>query len=193
VDWSGLEATLLYGVLGRLLGWSRDVFYRRIHVVARRGMEIAPTDNILELQFGTGGLIRIFAAAAPHGFIAGIDPSQMMWEIARRRNEAAIRERRVDLRVCEPTLLPWQEGRFDKAITIDGFSSWPDPPEVLRGLRRVIRPGGALILVLRSVAANSTGGSASALEALKQSGFEHGAVAGNVGPYEILIAIRAAR
>jgi SAM-dependent methyltransferase len=146
---------MLYGVLGRLLGWSRDVFYRRIHAVARRGMEIAPTDNILELQFGTGGLIRIFAAAAPQGFIAGVDPSQMMWEIARRRNDAAIREGRVDLRVCEPTLLPWQEGRFDKY--------------------------------------SSSGGSARALEALNQSGFEHGAVVGRVGPYEILIAIRAAR
>jgi SAM-dependent methyltransferase len=193
VDWSGLEATLLYGVLGRLLGWSRDVFYRRIHAVARRGMEISPTDNILELHFGAGGLIRLLAAAAPQGFIAGVDPSQMMWEIARRRNGAAIHEGRVDLRVCEPTLLPWPEGRFDKAIAIDGFHSWPDPPDVLRGLRRVIRPGGALVLILRGATPNSAGGSASPLERLKQAGFEHGAVAGNVGPYEILIAIRAAR
>ncbi len=183
---------MLYGVLGRLLGWSRDVFYRRIHTVARRGMEIAPTDNILELQFGTGGLIRIFAAAARQGFIAGVDPSQMMWEIARRRNEVAIREGRVDLRVCEPTLLPWQEGRFDKAIAIDGFRLWPAPSEVLRGLRRVIRPGGGLILILRGAAPSSSGGSASALQELNQSGFEHGAVVGRVGPYEILIAIRAA-
>jgi ubiquinone/menaquinone biosynthesis C-methylase UbiE len=183
---------MLYGVLGRLLGWTRDVFYRRIHAVARRGMEIAPTDNILELQFGTGGLIRMFAAAAPQGFIAGVDPSQMMWEIARRRNDAAIREGRVDLRVCDPTLLPWHEGRFDKAIAIDGFHLWPAPSEVLRGLRRVIRPGGALILVMRSAARNAVGGSASAIEALKQSGFEDCAVAGRVGPYEILIAIRAA-
>jgi ubiquinone/menaquinone biosynthesis C-methylase UbiE len=183
---------MLYGVLGRLLGWSRDVCYRRIHAVARRGMEIAPNDNILELRFGTGGLIRMFSAAAPQGFIAGVDPSQMMWEIARRRNEVAIREGRVDLRVCEPALLPWQEGRFDKAIAIDGFISWPDPSDVLRGLRRVIRPGGALILVLRGASQNSAGDSAIALEALKQSGFEHGEVAGRVGPHEVLIAIRAA-
>ena len=191
MDWAAIEAMLVYGVLGRLLGWSRDVFYRRIHTVARRGMEIAPTDNILELHFGTGGLIRIFAAAAPHGFIAGVDPSQVMWEIARRRNDAAIRAGRVDLRVCEPTLLPWPEGRFDKAIAIDGFGSWPDPSDVLRALRRVIRPRGALILVLRGAAQKISGDSARALESLKQSGFEHGAVAGNVGPYEILIAIRA--
>jgi ubiquinone/menaquinone biosynthesis C-methylase UbiE len=183
---------LLYGVLGRLIGGSRDVFYRRIHTVARRGMEIAPTDNILELHFGTGGLIRIFAAAAPQGFIAGVDPSQTMWEIARRRNEAAIRAGRVDLRVCEPSLLPWPQGRFDKAIAIDGFRSWADPLEVLRALRRVIRPGGALILILRHTIRSAPSGPADALEALKQSGFEHGAAAGNVGPYEILIAIRAA-
>jgi ubiquinone/menaquinone biosynthesis C-methylase UbiE len=183
-----LEAIVLYGVLGRLLGWSGDLLYRRIHTVALRGMSIATTDNILELEFRTGGLIRMFAAAAPQGFIAGVDPSHLMWEIARRRNDSAIRAGRVDLRVCEPMLLPWHEAHFDKAIAINGFQSWSAPLEVLRGVRRVLRPGGALIMTLRG---GRNGGSAIALEALKKSGFQHGEVAGCVGSEDILMAIRA--
>jgi ubiquinone/menaquinone biosynthesis C-methylase UbiE len=183
-DLTWLEDLILYGILGRLQGLGGDVLQRRIHSVALRGMQVTPTDNILELGFGSGGLIRMFAAAAPRGFIAGVDPSHLMWEIARRRNAAEIREQRVDLRVCEPTLLPWQEGRFDKAIAINSFRLWPAPLDVLRGLRRVLRPGAALVMTLR-------GESRAALDALKRSGFAHGEVVGSVEADDILIALRA--
>ena len=183
-DLTWFEEMMLYGLFGRMLGLTRDRIYHRIHQVALRGMAIAASDNILELGFGTGGLIRMFAAAAPHGLVAGVDRSPRMWEIARRRNERAIRERRVDLRVCDPTLLPWQGGCFDKAIAINSYPSWTAPLEVLCGLYRVLRPGGALILTLRA-------GSASPLDALKEAGFQHGEVAGRVGSHDLLIAIRA--
>ncbi len=183
-DLSWLEELVSYSLAGRVIGVGQDLLYRRIYKTLLYGMGLLPTDNIIELGFGTGGLTRMIAAAVPQGFVAGVDPSPRMWEIARRRNQRAIRARRVDLRVCDPALLPWEQSRFNKAIAINTYRSWPVPGDVLRGLRRVLRPGGAIIMAVRD-------GSAEVLETLKEAGFSYGQLIGREGSEEILAAFRA--
>jgi ubiquinone/menaquinone biosynthesis C-methylase UbiE len=183
-DLSWFEEIVNYSLAGRIIGVGQDLLCRRMHKTLLYGMGLLPTDNIIELGFGTGGLTRMIAAALPQGFVAGVDPSPRMWEIARRRNQRAIRERRVDLRVCDPALLPWEQSRFDKAIAINTYQSWPFPGDVLRGLRRVLRPGGAIIMTVRN-------GSAEVLATLKEAGFSYGQLIGREGSEEILAAFRA--
>ena len=182
-DLSWLEEIVSYSLVGRVRGVSRDLFNRRINKTVVYGMGILPTDNILELGFGTGGLIKILAAAATLGLVAGVDQSHQMWEIARRRNERAIRARRVDLRVCDPAVLPWEQGRFDKAIANDSLRSWSAPLDVLRGLRRVLRPGGAIVMTVRD---DVTG----VLAMLKEAGFVNGQLIAHESQKDILAAFR---
>ena len=183
-DLGWLEELVSYSLMGRVRGVGRDLFNRRIHKTVLYGMAVLPSDNIIELGFGTGGLTKIIASAATLGFVAGVDQSPRMWEIARRRNDRAIRERRVDLRVCDPALLPWEQGRFDKAIAINSYKTWPAPADVLRGVRRVLRPGGAIIMTVRE-------GSTNVLKVLKEAGFVHGQLIAHEGQDDILAAFRA--
>jgi len=182
-DLGWLEEIVNYSLMGRVRGVSQDLYNRRIHKTVLYGMAILPTDNVIQLGFGMGGLIKRLATTVTHGFVAGVDQSHRMWEIARRRNERAIRSRRVDLRVCDPALLPWEQGRFDKAIAINTYQSWPAPEDVLRGLRRVLRPGGAILMTVRE-------SSAKALDVLKQSGFVNAQLIAQEGQEEILAAFR---
>jgi ubiquinone/menaquinone biosynthesis C-methylase UbiE len=182
-DLTWLEEIVSYSLMGRVRGVGEDLFNRRIRKTLLYGMAILPTDNIIELGFGKGGLIKTIAATVKQGFVAGVDPSHQMWEIARRRNRRSINSRRVDLRVCDPALLPWEQGRFDKAIAVNSYQTWPAPGDVLRGVRRVLRPGGAIIMTVRD-------GSEQVLGALKEAGFVLGQLIAHEGQDDILAAFR---
>lgn len=193
---------LPHGPLGRVFGWSMDLLNRRAHRVALKGLQITPDDSVLEISFGTGRLVRMFAAAAWRGLVAGVDPSSTMCEIAQRRNQAAIEAGRVDLRLCDAALLPWRDERFNKVVAIHCFQLWPEPMEVLRGVRRVLRPGGVFLLILRArgrlagrqVPPNPLSREAdqvaAALDALRQSGFDQVETLGRVGGSQVVMARR---
>jgi ubiquinone/menaquinone biosynthesis C-methylase UbiE len=150
IDWENLPELIWAQIrvgYGYALGWWLDQLNASVNDEALRSLRIDPADAIVEVGFGGGGLIRRIAKAAHAGFVAGVDPSPLMYEIALRRNQPAVRRGQVDLRLCDPTLLPWPEHRFDKAVVVNGFTPWSDPAAIVRTIGRVLRPGGTLLLI----------------------------------------------
>ena len=120
-----------------------------INELAVDALDVGPGDRILEIGFVHGDTIARLAGRAWAGFVAGVDTSEVMVRQARRRNRHAIREGRVDVRQADVSRLPFRSRRFDKVLSTDCFQLWPRPLEALREVRRVLRPGGRLLLVLR--------------------------------------------
>src|SRR5215467_5944699 len=56
--------------------------------------------HVLEVGFGPGIAIRALSRRATHGLVCGIDHSAVMVRHATRRNAAAVRAGRVDLRLA---------------------------------------------------------------------------------------------
>jgi SAM-dependent methyltransferase len=67
---------------------------------------------------------------------------------ASRRNRQAIRAGRVELQYGEASHLPFPNAAFDKAYGIHTIYFWPDVPAGLKELRRVLRPGGLLVITI---------------------------------------------
>lgn len=109
-------------------------------------LDVGASDSILEVGFGPGVIVRLLSARAAAGQVAGIDPSQVMLEQASARNEAAIRAGRVDLRRGTVEQLPFDADSFDKALAINSMQIWPDAGAGLREMRRVLKPGGRIVL-----------------------------------------------
>jgi ubiquinone/menaquinone biosynthesis C-methylase UbiE len=107
-------------------------------------LEIGPSDSVLEVGFGPGGIIQRLSNLAGH--LAGIDPSQEMVQQARTRNAEAIRSGRVDLRHGSVESLPFDSNTFHKVIAINSMQVWRDTGAGLREIRRVMRPGGRIAL-----------------------------------------------
>jgi SAM-dependent methyltransferase len=110
-------------------------------------LAVGPRDRVLELGFGSGRLLLAVAARAAQGFVAGIEPEEFALRHAQRRCERLVREGRVALlRGTSRDLSAFDAGDFDKVYGVHVTSFWDDPLPHLREIRRLLRPGGRLLL-----------------------------------------------
>lgn len=105
--------------------------------------------NVLELGVGSG-LNLAFYDAANVAKVTGIDPSApLLARAAARASEAPVPVELI--RGCAEKL-PFPERSFDSAVVTYSLCSVDDPIRALAELRRVLRPGGELVLVEHGLA-----------------------------------------
>jgi SAM-dependent methyltransferase len=105
-------------------------------------LDIQADDHILEVGFGPGVGIDCAARQASAGYIAGIDNSATMVDVARSRNAAAIERGQVQLRFGDAAFLPYASRAFNKLFSIHCIYFWANPLRALREFQRVLAPGG---------------------------------------------------
>ena len=137
------------GLPGRLAGWLMARKNAAMNAACVEWLEVAPGDRVLEIGFGHGRTIAWLAQRATQGLVAGVDPSDTMLRQASARNRRAITAGRVRLERGEAAALPFADASFDKALAANCVQFWRDVPAALAELRRVLAPGGALLIGIR--------------------------------------------
>src|SRR4029453_6936556 len=110
---------------------------------AIRLCDIRPGQHVLEVGIGTGLNLPPFP---PRRRVAGIDLSEEMLRKAKER----VREfgmSNVPLRAMDATVMDFPENEFDSAVATYTISAVPDPVGVLREMRRVVKPGGNIVVL----------------------------------------------
>jgi ubiquinone/menaquinone biosynthesis C-methylase UbiE len=102
--------------------------------------ELPHPNSILDVGCGTGELLFQLQART-RASLAGLDLSAKMVEVARRKLGAS-----ADLRQGDSETLPWPASRFDLVCCTLSFHHYPNPKQALTEMRRVLKPGGALLL-----------------------------------------------
>ena len=97
----------------------------------------ANVGRILDIGCGTGGMLPHYAA---FGTACGLDPSE--------EAQAACQKRGVPFVRGSGTQLPFADGSIDVITALDVVEHVPDDRGLLRELRRVLRPGGLLLLTV---------------------------------------------
>ena len=144
------------GWFGKMFGHSMAWGHRPLTNWGIGFMDIQPTDRILDVGCGSGMAIKLIARIAVDGFVAGIDYSEVMVQQALKRNAAAVRAGRVEVRHGNISALSYDDEFFDKVIGVETFYFWPDPVANLKEARRVLRspepaegkPGGLVALAM---------------------------------------------
>ncbi|MGW1076149.1 class I SAM-dependent methyltransferase [Streptomyces sp. NPDC002537] len=96
---------------------------------------------VLDIGCGTGTLLRAARHRFPRAALVGIDPAPSMLRIARahaRPGEAHAGGRAEQL--------PFADASFDLVLSTLSFHHWADRPRGLAEARRVLRPGGTLLV-----------------------------------------------
>jgi demethylmenaquinone methyltransferase/2-methoxy-6-polyprenyl-1,4-benzoquinol methylase len=109
-----------------------------------------PGESILEIGFGTGHcLVEIAQAVGPAGKALGIDISDQMVSLARQLLEREGLAGRVSLERGDAEALPYDANSLDGvffSFTLELFDT-PELPKVLAECKRVLRPGGRIVVV----------------------------------------------
>jgi ubiquinone/menaquinone biosynthesis C-methylase UbiE len=135
------------GFVGR---YATSPFMNRVNAAVNQltleSLALEPDDQVIEVGFGGGDLLRRMAPVTADGLIVGVDLSPDMVAMGTKKLASLIQARRVELRCASAESLPYDAGRFTKACAVNTLYFWPDPAVPLSELWRVLRPGGRLAL-----------------------------------------------
>jgi arsenite methyltransferase len=105
-------------------------------------LALQPGERVLDIGSGPGFLADEMAEeVGPEGAVHGVDPSESMLAIARRR------ESRVEYAVGDALALPYDDEAFDAVVATQVYEYVPDMRAALAEARRVLRAGGRLLIL----------------------------------------------
>lgn len=112
---------------------------------ALEALAVRQGERIVDVGFGGGyALDQVRERVAP-ARPAGVEISLAMIEAGRARWGHA-----VDLHQADVARMPFADGSQDGVLSVNTLYFWPEPDAALREIRRVLKPGGRLVLGVRS-------------------------------------------
>ena len=137
----------LFSALASRYNVMTDVWTLGLHRLwKRQAMELLalqPGERVLDVATGTGDLaFAEKAAVGPEGEIVGVDSCVAMLEVARQRQRGD-----VDFQEGDAMDLRFPDASFDVVTIGFGLRNVADRSRALREFKRVLRPGGRLMVL----------------------------------------------
>jgi ubiquinone/menaquinone biosynthesis C-methylase UbiE len=158
-------------------GWIGRLTLRRMNRSHARLTEwglthatVAPHHTVLDVGCGGGRTVARLAAMATGGKTYGVDYSAASVAAAVALNRRSVREGRVEIVCAAVSHLPFPDAMFDVITAVETHYYWPDLPGDLGEVLRVLKPGGALLIVAESYKGGKYDAVLRRVETLQQRG-----------------------
>lgn len=139
-------------------------------------LSIEPYQRILEVGYGMGNTLAKVGKKLKTGFLAGVDESVVMYQMAQRKNKKLLEQELLQLHIGELADLPYPPYYFDKVYVNNIHSSWKNPQQQLLQITRMLKVGGSLLMVFQPAGAKTEDDLWVAAENLRQEYKEAGLV-----------------
>lgn len=115
--------------------------------VARRAVELMPQGRAVDLGCGPGHLVIKLAQMAPQLQVTGLDLSDEMLAEAKGLARTSGVGDRISFRKGDAVQIPFPDASLDLIVSTLSLHHWSEPIAVLDELARVLRPGGAFLIM----------------------------------------------
>lgn len=133
-----------HGTLGRLVASLLDRGNRAINLHVVGALDLQPHERVLEVGFGGGAALATALSHEPTLALSGLDLSPEMVTRCRKRfgDKLQLAQGSVEAQ-------PFADAAFDKVFGANISYFWSNFERAAGELRRVLRPGGLLVLGIR--------------------------------------------
>ncbi|MEN7551404.1 bifunctional demethylmenaquinone methyltransferase/2-methoxy-6-polyprenyl-1,4-benzoquinol methylase UbiE [Rapidithrix thailandica] len=132
-----------YDLLNRLLSMGIDIYWRKRAI---RLLKKEPHDMILDVATGTGDF-AIEALSLKPKKIVGVDISEGMLEVGRKKLEKLKLTDKITLALGDSEKLNFEDNTFDAATVAFGVRNYENLVQGLADMKRVLKPGGSLLVL----------------------------------------------
>ena len=108
-------------------------------------MHVPADARVLDVGCGSGWATRLLAEYALNGRVTGIDISDEMIRLAR---ESSLLFPNVDYQTASAEQLPFADGEFTHAFSMESLYYYANIPAALREVHRVLQAGGSFVTVI---------------------------------------------
>lgn len=133
-----------YDLVNRVISLGMDQSWRRRAV---RALELAPDATVLDLATGTADLAILITQMVADAHVIGVDPSEGMLSVGRKKVQDAGLTSRIELRAGDAQALDLPDRSVDAITMAFGIRNVPDRPRALREMARVTKDGGRIAIL----------------------------------------------
>ncbi|MBW1782457.1 MAG: class I SAM-dependent methyltransferase [Deltaproteobacteria bacterium] len=135
------------GRFGRFVGRSMNLGHSKVRRWGLSHISITPDAYILDIGCGGGRTVKEIASSVPEGKVYGIDYSKDMVQLSKRVNDSLIKQNIVEILYGTVSSLPFPDNMFDLVTAFEIYYFWSDLMNDLIEVKRVLKPGGSLLMV----------------------------------------------
>ncbi|MFV9510691.1 demethylmenaquinone methyltransferase [Tepidibacillus sp. LV47] len=131
-----------YDMMNTVLSFRRHKAWRKF---AMKKMNVKVGENAIDVACGTADWTIALAKASKTGKIIGLDFSEKMLEVGRKKIHKLQLDKQIELIQGNAMKLPFEDNRFDHATIGFALRNVPDIEVVLSEMKRVVKPGGKVV------------------------------------------------
>ena len=117
-------------------------------------VEIHDGWTMLDIGCGGGATLKRLLKRSKGAQVYGIDISEESVAKARKVN-ANVLDRQVFVTQGSAEKLPYEDNKFDLVTAVETVYFWPDLPNCLKEVRRVVKPGGRFAIMVEVLESDS--------------------------------------
>jgi SAM-dependent methyltransferase len=138
------QVAVPHGPLGVLTARLMPMAHKLFYGPAADRLRLRPDDALLEVACGSGVLLADHAAHVAR--VAGLDLSDVQIRLARQRLHERIEAGTAEIVRGDAVALPWDDNTFTAVACVGSLEYIADRAAALHEMRRVLRPGGRIVL-----------------------------------------------
>ena len=117
-------------------------------------IEIHDRWTMLDIGCGGGATLKRLLKRSEGAKVYGIDISEESVAKARRVN-AKVLDKQVFVTQGSAEKLPYEDGKFDLVTAVETVYFWPNLPDCLKEVKRVMKPGGRFAIMVEVLESDS--------------------------------------